>query len=70
MKLTLLLLLAVPLLCAQPNTLSPAEKAEGWVLLFGGKTLAGWDQGAATTWRAENGTLIADSGEPLNLRST
>ena len=25
------------------NALTPQEKAEGWVLLFDGKTLSGWD---------------------------
>ncbi|MCC7175299.1 MAG: DUF1080 domain-containing protein [Bryobacterales bacterium] len=70
MRLTLAFLLGVSCLLAQPNTLSPAEKQEGWILLFDGKTLAGWDQGTAATWRAEDGVLVADAGAPVNLRST
>jgi ABC-type transport system substrate-binding protein len=36
---------ATPVISAtaqQPNTLTPAERAAGWVLLFDGKTLDGW----------------------------
>src|SRR5438270_8784032 len=29
-------------LLQSPNTLSPAERAAGWRLLFDGRTLAGW----------------------------
>ena len=61
-------LLVVSLLCwacgleAAPNELTSAEKAEGWKLLFDGKTTAGWpsfkkqsfpDKG----WVVENGSL-------------
>lgn len=35
----------------QPNSLTPAEKSEGWILLFDGKSLSGWD--ARTTFSKE-----------------
>lgn len=47
-----------------PNTLSEAEKAEGWQLLFDGTTKNGWhvynegSDGAA--WKVEDGTLHFD----------
>jgi hypothetical protein len=69
MKLILVLFLSACSLFAQANTLTAQEKADGWTLLFDGKTLAGWDQGDKSAWRVEGGTLVADSGEPLNLRS-
>jgi hypothetical protein len=69
-RLILALLVGAGSLFAQANTLTAQEKAEGWVLLFDGKTLNGWDQGSRTTWRAENGALVADTGEPVNLRGT
>ena len=44
--------------------LSAAEKADGWKLLFDGKSLAGWrgykTETPPTGWRAENGVLIRD----------
>ena len=43
------------------NTLSPQEKAEGWELLFDGKTTNGWrkfkGEKVGSAWRVENGTL-------------
>ncbi|MEL6676969.1 MAG: DUF1080 domain-containing protein, partial [Bacteroidota bacterium] len=48
------------------NQLSPAEQAQGWELLFDGKTTDGW-RGAyqaafpAQGWKVENGELIVES---------
>jgi hypothetical protein len=52
-----------------PNTLTAKEKAEGWILLFDGKSLGGWESHGAD-WRAENGVLVADSGKPGWLGTT
>jgi hypothetical protein len=53
----------------QPNTLTPAEKAAGWKLLFDGKTAAGWrgykqDKFPAKGWMVEDGALkvVAQGG--------
>gem|GEM_PF-212103 len=44
------------------NTLTNAEKAAGWKLLFDGKTTKGWrnykKQSVGPGWKVENGTLI------------
>ena len=56
---------------AAPNTLSTAEKADGWTLLFDGNTTNGW-RGfhsaafPASGWVVENGTLkrLAANGRP------
>ncbi len=55
------LLLGAPLFAAAPNTLTAAEKAAGWKLLFDGKTFAGW-RGYKTEeigkgWKVEDGAL-------------
>jgi hypothetical protein len=47
---------------AQPNTLTPQEKAAGWKLLFDGKTLEEWLDPAKDTppgdaWVVEDGTI-------------
>ncbi|MDX2248967.1 MAG: DUF1080 domain-containing protein [Bacteroidia bacterium] len=46
-----------------PNYLSPQERAQGWQLLFDGKTTQGWrgankPQFPAKGWKVENGELI------------
>lgn len=48
-----------------PNTLTAAERAAGWKLLFDGRTMAGW-RGAymerlpARGWKVQDGQLIVD----------
>lgn len=39
-----------------PNTLTPAEKAAGWRLLFDGKTMNGWSE-PGDSWAIDNGSL-------------
>lgn len=47
-----------------PNTLSAAEAAQGWILLFDGKTLTGWQPlstsspSATGDWRISGGALV------------
>lgn len=70
MKLHLLALAcATALVCgaAEPNTLTDAEKAAGWKLLFDGKSLDGWRSLKAETapekgWIVRDGALVITSG--------
>src|SRR5688500_4134342 len=63
MKLQFIALLLLSLsLRAAPNTLTEAEKKEGWTLLFDGKSFEGWKpyKSAAFTgkgWTIEDGAL-------------
>jgi hypothetical protein len=53
---------------AEPNTLTEAEKAAGWELLFDGKTLDGWKRYGADSigplWSVKDGIIVC-SGEGL-----
>ena len=67
MRLTIALLLALDSVCsaqAPPNTLTPAERAAGWQLLFDGSSLAAWNDPAKLTppgdaWTIEDGCIKA-----------
>ncbi|HJU44334.1 MAG TPA: DUF1080 domain-containing protein [Vicinamibacterales bacterium] len=58
------LLIVATTVNAQTPSLTAKEKAEGWKLLFDGKSLAGWRSYQATTppsgWRAINGELVRE----------
>src|SRR5687768_11997159 len=46
---------------AKPNTLTPKQISEGWILLFDGETTFGWrTQGEVT---AKNGNLVLKGGD-------
>ena len=65
MKNTIFLLLSLAthfIVAAEPNTLTDAERADGWKLLFDGKSVDGWRSYKTKDfpkagWVVENGTL-------------
>jgi hypothetical protein len=57
-------------LSAKPNTLTPKEIAEGWVLLFDGKTTKGWTSPNASKWTVVDGMLAPQGGKPGLLVTT
>lgn len=59
-----MILLALTLLAADPNSLTPQEKKDGWTLLFDGKSLKGWNDPrkkspAGDGWTVEDGAIRA-----------
>jgi hypothetical protein len=54
----------VPAAAQQPgaNALSAAESAEGWKLLFDGRTQSGWTPSGDADWHVEDGSLTATRG--------
>ncbi|NNC88481.1 MAG: DUF1080 domain-containing protein [Akkermansiaceae bacterium] len=63
MKATIALLLALAPLAfgGEPNTLTEAEKKEGWKLLFDGKTTKGW-KSWKTKKKLETGAWVIEDG--------
>jgi len=48
---------------AEPQLLSEELLAEGWIQLFDGETLFGWEPASDANWRVEDGAIVVDSGE-------
>jgi hypothetical protein len=55
-----LLLALASLLSAADNKLTHQEKKNGFILLFNGKNLDGWD-GDSALWKVENGAIVGSS---------
>ena len=66
---SLLLLLCSFTYSQTPNSLTPQEAADGWVLLFDGQTLFGWTKDGPTEWRVVDGSIVAEGGETGWLRT-
>jgi hypothetical protein len=47
---------------AEPNTLTPQEVEQGWILLWDGKTDFGWEWHGDTEWTFSDGILRAERG--------
>ena len=49
--------------------LSVEELDQGWIRLFDGQSLYGWETDGKANWRVEDGALVADEGDPGFLMS-
>ena len=50
-------------IAAEPNQLTPEQAAAGWISLFDGETLFGWQPTSKADWKVENGLIRVTSGE-------
>lgn len=48
----------------RPNTLAPKESAGGWILLFDGNSLNGWEPHGTGDWKVENGAIVCGGTTP------
>jgi len=54
---------------AEVNSISSKEKAEGWRLLFDGRSLSGWNPEADARWGVADGMIVGEAGGDGWLRS-
>jgi hypothetical protein len=57
-------------LCAQPNSLTSQEVADGWLLLFDGQSTFGWSSRGSSQWTAQDGEIKYQSGSGGGYLST
>jgi hypothetical protein len=64
----LFILLITPARSAE--VITPAQAAEGWIALFDGETLFGWQPTSNANWRVEDGVIRVDAGNEGWLMTT
>jgi hypothetical protein len=57
----IVLLAGIALAQERPNALTPKESSEGWMLLFDGKSLNGWEIRGASDWKVEDGAMACSA---------
>src|SRR6266851_5650235 len=70
---TILFIVALPLRAAdevKPNTLTPKEVEEGWILLFDGETTFGWTSKDGEKIAVEKGEITFPAEGDVSLRTT
>jgi hypothetical protein len=55
---------------SKPNTLTPKELSDGWVLLFDGDSLFGWQPSSKADWKVRDGVIEVGAGEKGLLCTT
>jgi hypothetical protein len=55
---------------AEPAQLSPELLAEGWISLFDGETLFGWQTSGDVAWSVDDDTIATDGAQPGWLMTT
>lgn len=55
---------------AEHNRLTPQELADGWILLFDGESLYGWEPATKADWQVDAGVIKVATGEPGLLNTT
>jgi hypothetical protein len=58
------------ILSLKTDVLSDEQLNEGWIRLFDGVTLFGWEASSAANWRVEEGAIVVDGGESGLLCTT
>ena len=48
----------------QNNALTRKESGDGWMLLFDGKSLNGWEPHVGGDWKVEDGALVSRARRP------
>ncbi|RIK86709.1 MAG: DUF1080 domain-containing protein [Planctomycetota bacterium] len=55
---------------AEPNVVTPEQAAAGWISLFDGETLFGWQPTTSANWQVADGAITVSAGEPGFLMTT